>query len=181
MSKNVVLWTIGGVFLAFMIVAVVGVATYFSYSNQEIGLRNSIGATQKVTEGTFDATWKIISQQAQVTDKYKDSFKDIYKNIMSERYSKGDGSLMKWITEANPNFDSKLFSQLSSSIESQRLMYLNQQNKLIDLKREHDNLIKMFPGSLFLSSRQPIEIKLISSTRTENAFATGKDDDVKLP
>lgn len=153
---------------------------YVSYSNAEIALRNSITASQKVSAATFDAVWKILHQQAQVADKYRDGFKDIYSGIMSERYSKGDGSLMKWITEANPNFDVKLYDRLTSSIEEQRTVFLNQQVKLIDLKREHDNLLGTFPGSLFLAARRPVDIQLVTSSRTEKAFETGKDDDIKL-
>lgn len=163
-----------------LVLAVVLVGVYFSYSNTEIRLRNTVSATQKVTEGSFDKTWKIISQQAQIADKYRDSFKDIYTNIMSERYSKGDGSLMKWITEANPQFDTKLFEKVANSIEGQRTEFFNQQNKLIDLKREHDNLIGTFPGSVILAGRPAVEIRLVTSSKTEAAFETGKEDDVKL-
>jgi len=72
-----------------------------SYDNQEIELRVDAQAQEKKCEAYFDKMWKILKQKAQVTDQYKDAFKDIYIGIMEGRYSKGDGTLMKWIQENN--------------------------------------------------------------------------------
>lgn len=153
---------------------------YMSYSNSEVALRNQIQAVQKSNEAVFDNTWKIIKQQAKVADKYKDAFKDIYKGIMSERYSKGDGSLMKWIQESNPNFDVRLYEKVSNSIEEQRLSFLREQQKLLDLKREHDNLRLQIPSAWFVGSRPAIEVTIVTSSKSEAAFATGKDNDTSL-
>lgn len=156
------------------------VMAYFNFSNTEIRLRNKIEASQKVNETVFDTTWKIISQQAQVADKYKESFKDIFVGIMDARYSKGDGSLMKWITETNPQFDPSLYTKLANSIEVQRTTFQNEQAKLLDLKREHDDLIGTFPGSVFLMNRSRITVQIVTSTKTDKAFSSGKDDDIEL-
>lgn len=153
---------------------------YASYSNAEIGLRSQIKAVQKSNEAVFDSTWKIIKQQCQVADKYKDAFKDIYKGIMAERYSKGDGSLMKWITEANPNFDVRLYEKVSNSIEAQRLSFLREQQKLLDLKREHDNIRLRIPSGWFVGSRPEIEVVIVTSSKSEEAFKAGKEDDTDL-
>lgn len=153
---------------------------FVNYSNSEIRLRNQISATQKSNEAVFDTTWKIVKQQCSIADKYKDSFKEIYGSIMSERYSKGDGSLMKWITESNPQFDIRLYEKVSNSIEAQRLTFLVAQKQLIDLKREHDNMRTVFPGSLFLSGRPEIKISIVTSGKTDDAFKSGKEDDVTL-
>jgi hypothetical protein len=165
--------------------AVVGLAimmlmVYMSYSNSEVRLRNAVVAQQKSNETSFDTCWKIIQGQAQVADKYKDSFKEIYVGLMEGRHYDKGGQLMKFITEANPNFDIKLFEKVANSIESQRVSFKRDQDKLIDLKREHDNILTTMPGSFFVGSRPPVEIKIVTSSKTEKTFETRKEDDIDV-
>jgi hypothetical protein len=54
------------------------------------------------------------------------------------------------------------------------------QKELIDYKREHDNLRKLFPSCIFVGSRPEIKIIIITSEKTENTFKTGKDNDVDV-
>lgn len=153
---------------------------YMSYSNSEVRLRNAVTAQGKANETSFDTCWKIIQGQAQVSEKYKDSFKEIYVGLMEGRHYEKGGNLMKWITEANPAFDIKLFEKVANSIEAQRTAFMRDQQKLIDLKREHDNLLTTMPGSWFLGGRPPVEIKVVTSSKTEKTFQDGKDDDVDV-
>lgn len=151
------------------------------YSNKEIKLRNRVAAEQEANEVDFDKTWKVIKQQAQVTDEYRDSFKDVYVEMMSERYDNArGGSLMSWVQESNPTLDSSIYKQLMTTIEAQREGFNRRQIKLRDIKREHDDLIGTFPGSLFLASREPVEVKLVTSSKTKETFETGVEDDVDL-
>jgi len=99
--------------------------------------------------------------------------------MQGREYGKG-GQLMKFITEANPNFDIRLFEKVSNSIEGQRTAFMRDQQKLIDLKREHDNVLTTMPGSFFVGSRPPVEIKIVTSTKTEKTFETRKEDDVDV-
>lgn len=161
-------------------IAIIGFLMYMSYSNSEVRLRNAVKAQQEANTTSFDTCWKIIQGQAQVADKYKDSFKEIYVSLMQGReYGKG-GQLMKFITEANPNFDIRLFEKVSNSIEGQRTAFMRDQQKLIDLKREHDNVLTTMPGSFFVGSRPPVEIKIVTSTKTEKTFETRKEDDIDV-
>ena len=87
--------------LAIVIILAVGgitvVSSYFSYNNKEISLREQAEAQRGKVEGVHDAMWKIISQKAQISDQYREGFDSIYTHIIEGRYSKGDGTLMKWI------------------------------------------------------------------------------------
>lgn len=152
------------------------------YVNKEIDLRAQVVAQQKKCEGHFDTMWKILSEKAGVTEQYKDAFKDIYPDLIAGRYSGNqDGSLMKWVKESNPNFDTSLYKDLMASIESERTGYLNEQDRLIDLQKEHKTFIVKRPAKWFLDSDlKEVAIKTISSTRTNNAFETGKEDDYDL-
>lgn len=168
------------VLAAIVLLGIAMISTYISVSNTEIAMRKQVEAQDETCAGYYDKMWKIISQKAQVSQEYKNSFKDIYVDIIAGRYEKGDGSLMKWITEANPNFDVSLYKDLQRSIEVERNAYLIQEKKLIDLDREHDTYIAVFPNSLIVGDRGETEITLIRSTRTNKARETGIDDNVNV-
>ena len=177
-TKSYLTYTLLTVVLGFILVLII---TWISSSNREIDLRNKITAQQKNLEVVFDNTWKIISQQAQVTDKYKDSFREIYQGLMNERYGEGDKqSLMRWVTESNPNFDASVFTKLMSSIEAQRESFTTEQTKLLSFKNSHDNVIDKFPSSLFVGGRGKIEVNVVTSGKTEEVFKLGKENDVKM-
>lgn len=167
-----------------VIVLVVGMIVgmmWVTTSNSEIRLRTQIKAQQTSCTVVFDNTWKIISQKAQVSDKYKEAFKDIYPKLMEGRYGNArGGALLSFITESNPNFDVSLYKDLMNAIEAQRNTFTREQNKLIDLKREHDTLLQTFPSSMFVGSRSTIEIQIVTSGKTKEAFSTGEENDVKL-
>lgn len=156
---------------------------YIGYSNSEIGLRQQIVAQQSKNEAVFDNTWKIINQRAGVATEYKEAFRENYADIMDSRYGEGGAgqdSMFLWIQEHNPEFSVELYRDLGNAIEEQRTAFTREQSKLIDLKREHDTLRTTFPASLFLKSRSEIEITVVTSSKTKEAFSTGEDNDVDL-
>jgi hypothetical protein len=154
---------------------------YFSYNNKEISLRNQIEAQKGKIEGVHDKMWKVLQQKAQVSNEYKEAFSEIYPAIMEGRYSgNGDGSLMKWVTEQNPNFDTSLYKDLSQSIEVLRTEFQKSQERMLDLIREHKTLCEAFPGRWFITNVNPIEYTVISSTKSKVVMDTGLDDDIKL-
>ena len=99
-----------------LLFGVVGLGMYFSYNNQDARLRAQAEAQRDKIEGVHDKMWKTLQQKAQVSNEYKDAFAEIYPALIEGRYSQGDGSLMKWITEANPTFDTSLYKDLMQSI-----------------------------------------------------------------
>ena len=152
---------------------------YFSYNNQEVALRKQAEAQRGKVEGTFDAMWKIISQQAQVSDQYKEAFKEIYPDLISGRY-KDNNTLMKWVQESNPNFDTRLYNTLMQTIEVQREQFKKSQERMLDLIREHETLCETYPSKWFITNTTPIEYTIISSTKTKYTMETGVDDNVEL-
>lgn len=164
------------------VVVFLGGCPLMHYSNVEVDLRTGIEASQKDNQVVYDRVWKVLQQQAGVTDKYQESFRAIYKDIMNGRNPAGQATLAKFVTESNPNFDPSLFKTLMTSIESNRKDFERKQEELIDRSREHNKLLATAPGSLYLwiLGRHQITIQLVTSSRTEDAFKTGKDNDVKL-
>jgi hypothetical protein len=157
------------------------VAMYFSNSNNEIRLRNQAGAQQKKCAVVYDETWKVIAQKAQVADSYKQAFQEIFPVLMEGRYgNEKGGALMKFVTESNPNFDVSLYKDLSNAIEAKRAVFTREQATLLSIKQMHDDARLTAPSSFFVGGRPELDIQLVTSTRTDNAFATGKDDDVNV-
>lgn len=154
---------------------------YVSCHNREVRLRNEAAAQQQNLEVVYDATWKIIQQKAGVSSQYADDFKNIYPELIEGRY--GDvrgGAIMSWITEHNPEFDTSLYLDLMGSIEAERTKFAREQKRLLDIKREHDDLRQTFPGSIFVGGRPEIEVMLVASTKTQDVFEAGKEDEIGL-
>lgn len=175
-TKTIVL----GVFVILFSFIIGLFVTYISANNEERQLRNLAEAQRGKIEGQYDAMWKIIQQKAEVTDEYKDSFKDIFTGIISGRYSKGDGTLMKWIKESNPNFDSSTYKDLMATIDIKRTEFMNTQNRMIDIIREHRNLCVTAPKCWFIQDKSDIEYTIISSTKSKSTMTSGIEDDVNL-
>ncbi len=152
-----------------------------STKNTEIDLRATTVAQNEKCKIFFDKMWKILQQKAGVADQYKDAFKEIYIPLIEGRYSKGDGSLMKWVTESNPKFDVSLYKELMQSIEIERTGYFNEQATLIDMQREHAVLLQKIPSKWFLSDTlKPVVIIIVTSASTKGAYATGEENEVDL-
>ena len=164
-----------------VLVSFIGIALLMNihYDNQDNRLRNLISAKQRDLTNNYDAMWKIIAQQAQVKDEYKADFKDVYTAIMDGRYTGEKGTLMLWIKEHNPEFDSKIYMKLMTSIEANRKEFMHNQTELLDMKREHDNLRTTAPSSWFIPDNE-VKVQIVTSTRTEEVFKSGKDDDIQL-
>jgi len=50
----------------------------------------------------------------------------------------------------------------------------------LDIAAEHERLLASMPSSLIVGGRDPIEVKLITSSRSNQALESGVDDDVEL-
>ena len=163
-----------------LLIGIIATSMYFSYNNEEISLRKEAIAQKGKVEGVYDKMWKILQQKAQVTDQYKESFSTIYPKLISGRYSKDDGSLMKWIKENNPNFDTTLYKDLMESIETQRESFQTSQERMLDIIREHETLCKQFPQRWFISDDSEIQYNVISSSVSKQVMETSKDDNIDL-
>ena len=152
---------------------------FFTYNNKEIYLRKEADAQRKKIESTHDKMWKVIKQKAEVSDKYRETFERVYPAIIAGRYSDGS-SAMKWIQEANPDFDTSLYNDLMQAIEIQRTHLHNAQSRMLDVIRERASLIESYPSRWFITNKSEIEYEVISSTKTHNVVETRVDDDVDV-
>ncbi len=176
MNKTIIFGIIG-VFLVFIFIF----GVYFiRTSNDEIKLRNLISSKATDNQSEYDNLTKKISQVAQVTDAQKEALKDIFVSHAQARAVNSDKLLMAWVHESVPNVDTSTFNNLMNIITGSRDAWTMRQKELIDLKREHDNIIDTFPSSIIVGSRGKIDIKIITSSKTEKVFEQRKDDDVDV-
>ena len=178
MSKGIIATIASGAIILILTV-LVGVM-YVTTSNGEIRLRNQIETVQVDNQNEFDNMWKKISQIVQVTKAERESVERIIIGYADQRTSAGSGTFINAVREALPNIDSSAFRNLQNIIVASRDSFTSRQTQLLDLKREHDNMLMTFPGSLFVGSRPEIEVTIVTSSRTKETFETGVDDNVEL-
>lgn len=149
-------------------------------SNSDYARHNLAEAQQMKMKTRFTATWTILRQQAGVADSYKDSFMAIYPKLMDARYSGKKDLLMQWVQESNPEFKTTMLEKLMDSIEVQQGMFTREQETAQDIMREDANAHQMFPSSILLGGRKLVTFQFVTSSETEEAFETGRKDDIDL-
>lgn len=179
--------------IAIFAVLIITVGTLFiwgvSLNNSEVTLRTSI--ENKITTNTadFDNMKKIIIQNAQVSEKEAEVLRDLIVGYAEARGGSGSsGGLggmisVKVIQESVPSITSiETLRNLQNIITSERNKWTLRQKELVDFKREHDMLLRKFPGVILFSilNRKEMEIPIITSESTQEAFETGQDNDTKL-
>jgi len=168
-----------------LVVVLILVASLVSTMNTEARLRTAIEAKQLDNTSEFDNMFKKISQVAQVSEKQMQSLKEIFVEHAQARTGPGGGgSLATWIKESVPNVDTKTFDNLQNIITASRDRWTMRQKELVDLDRERKQMFRVFPSSLYLSvlgrREGDVSITVVTSSRTERAFETGKDDDTSV-
>lgn len=170
------------VIICVVVIAVVIFGMYMSYNNRALALRKEADAQRGKIEGVHDKMWKVIKQKAEVSEEYRKEFDKIYPEIIAGRYANDSGSGMKWIQEANPEFDTSLYLDLMQAIEIQRSHFATAQERMLDIIRQHETLCASMPATWFINAtnKQKIEYEIISSTKTKTILETGLDDDVDV-
>lgn len=179
-GKIAAVFGVVALFFAFMLG--MGALNFFNTSTTMI---TAYEAKVDANKADFDNTWKTIKQVAAVPDKYKGDFQEVFTSYMEARQggNTGDGELLSFLTEAVPSFDGQaLYAKVQTVVESKREGWTMRQKELRDLKREHDTLLRTFPGVVYniFVGHDELEAVVITSTRTEKTFETGLDDDTEL-
>lgn len=166
--------------LVVAVIVIILVGMYITYNNREVSLRKEAEAQKGKVESVYDMMWKVLQQKAGVTDQYRETFKEIYPELISGRYANDGGATMKWIQESNPTFSTELYKDLMQAIEIERATFNGAQERMLDVLREREALIESIPAKFFISNTSKIDYKIISSTRAKTVMHTGLDDDVDL-
>lgn len=152
--------------------------------NTAKSLRVRYDAKLKGNEATFDNMWKKIKGTAEVTDAQKVALKEILVGYAEARNSgqSGGGALATWIQESVPNVDTSTFNNLQNIIAGSRDSWTFNQLELVDIAREYNQMLERQPSGIILSllKFEKIDAKVITSTRTEETFKSGKDDETTV-
>ena len=159
--------------------------TYSSFNNKEVDLRTEFKMQMKNRTAFYDKMWKIIAQKGKVAVQNDSSF---HKNIVAVMEARKDGQqvFMKWVKEVNPNANyeevSKLYVDLSRTIESERNAFYERETTLSSIQREHSRFLRRFPNNFYniFMGRKELDYKPITSDRTDDVMKTGKDNNVEV-
>ena len=181
MNKGILVGLVlaGGLFLFALVGGVWVMGTY----NEAASLKNQYTSKVSANEASFDNMWKKIQQTAQVPEAQKNAFREVFENYAAARTGTGGGgSLMNWIKEAIPNVDLSIYKDLMNTITGSRDEWTRNQIELVSISNEYNQRLSVFPSNLVLRmfGFEKIVPKIITSSRTDKAFSTGKDDDVDL-
>lgn len=157
-----------------VVLAIITVLWAVGVSNTEKRLANKIPAQEEVCQAFYTKMWEVLKSEAGVADEYAERFKEIQFGIMEGRYSTG-GDMMKWIQEANPEFDASLYAKIMNSIEGLREGFFIEQVKLRDMKLTHDNLLDVWPSKLIVGNRDRIDVMILKNDAAKEAYETGTD------
>ena len=198
--------------LSLIVVAVVGV-TLFMYDmgidNKEMALRERFKGQDKICMTSYDNMYKVISQDAQVTDKYASDFKDIFAQISDNLM--GDEAMLKVVAGFNPQLDPSAYKELMTTIKTERAKFKRAQDICIDVSRAYATYIKTKPQTWFINDEileakelikygyekdlvmeskeyEPetkeawtiLTFKPVTSKKTKNVFETGEENDIDL-
>jgi ABC-type Na+ efflux pump permease subunit len=173
--------------IALIVVLFAGMFTMgaFGFFNTSTTMITAYEAKVDANRADFDNVWKQISQVAQVPDKYREDFQGVYETYMKSRQggNTGDGELLSFLSEAVPQYDAQsLYLKVQTVIEARREAWTMRQKELRDLKREHDTLLRTFPGlvyNIFVGHDELVAV-VITSDKTEEVFRDGRDNDVQV-
>lgn len=152
-----------------------------SHRNKMVALEERINAQYSSNKSSYDNMWKKFKEATQVTDLQAEKMKEVYKDLITGRYN--DSKLLfKMVQEQNPQLDQSVFVNLQNEIISGRNAFNNNQKQMSDIIREYNTYVrKKFITATLLNYRvKDINQFIITSDRTQKAFDTKKDDEIKL-
>lgn len=185
MGKGLVIF--GGIFGVFIVGLIVLVMALIGTTNEFVRTENGIKAQYSDNQNIYDKMFKSFRETAQVPEMYANDLERVYKGAIQARYGEnGSKALFQFIKEQNPTFDSSMYTKLQSMIEANRNQFAASQTTIVDKCRVYDDQRLQFPGSMvagfFGFPKLDLEkhCKVVTSGRTEKAFDSKKDEEIKL-
>ena len=169
-----------GVFAIVSILIIGGCSA--SLYNKEVSLRALIENKQTDNKQQLANMRNKFKETAQVTDKEADLLTEAFVKYANARTGQGGGSLVTLVTEAVPNINPQTLKNLQNILASGRDAWTQRQTELLDLSREHKQLIRRFPNNIVFSifGVKNIDIIIVTSSDAENAFKTGQEESIDL-
>jgi hypothetical protein len=180
MNKLIIAGTVvGGVLLLGIILLFSVIGSFNSYTR----LENLAKATQVDNQNVLDNTRKQIKEAANVSDKEVEALTNIITGYANARggNTAGDGALVTvgMVTEAVPSIQRiETLKNLQNIVVAGRKDWQFSQTRLLEIKRQADDMINMFPTGMILKflGKKEIEVVIVTSAETKENFRTGEDN-----
>ena len=94
------------------------------------------------------------------------------------------GSLFKSVQSQYPTMDESLLKDVVATIGGKRDEFTRSQQNIMELSKEHSNLLRQFPGSIIFAltgNTKNLAYTVISSDETKTAVMTGIDNRTLIP
>ena len=179
-STIITLSAIGAIFI--LILGYIG--AFISQYNTAKNLGFACDAKLKANSAVFDSMWKTIAQTSQIPGEKAKQVKEILRAYVEGRGGNDGGKVVTMVREAVPGIELPDYGQLMNIITGSRNTWTANQEELVDVVNTYNKyitdmgavrpLVKMFGGF------QVKEAKVITSSKTDEAFSTQKDNDVGL-
>lgn len=151
-----------------------------SYKNTAVDLRLKFEASQKDVRLTHTNMWQTIKQKVAVNDEYQKAFIEVVKETVKGRTG---GALFKSVTEGMPGLPADTYKMIMATIEGKRDELKNKQEIMVDVAKDYNALLEK-PWSGFWcglwGERTKLEAEIMTSSATEKAWETKKDDDISI-
>jgi len=151
-----------------------------SYHNQAVDLETQHAQIQVDNTNQYDNMIKKISQSAQVTNAQAKIIADIVVQHAQARGGSGGMTLVNAVKESIPDIPVETFTNLQNIIVGSRDKFASRQTMLLSVEQQHAALRQRFPSSFIVGGRPELDSVIVTSTKTEEAFQTGVDDDIDL-
>jgi len=180
MTKTVIAMAVAAaVVITLLIFTFATIGNYNDYTRIE----NLAKAAQKNNENVLDNTRKSIREAANISDKEVEALTNIITGYAEARggNTAGSGQLVTvgMVTEAVPGISGvKTLQNLQNILVAGRTDWKNAQKDLLEIKRQADNLIQVFPVGTILKmlGKKEIEVVIVTSKETSQNFESGEDN-----
>lgn len=171
----------GGIVGFIIVLLLICGGTLWAHRNECVQLEERINAQYVSNKSNYDNMWKKFREMTQVTDLQAKHIKDTYMGIISGRYQDSN-LLFKMVQEQNPNLDTSVYTQLQREISASRQTFDNNQKQIADIVREYNVAVKKYVILSAITGRLPknMDDYIVTSERTQGAFDSKKDDEIKL-
>lgn len=178
--KKIGIITLGVLLTIIMILSLMG-GVLLSHRNTAVSLEERVEAQYIANQSNYDSMWKTLKEMTQVTELQAEQFKDVYYGLIQGRYQ-DENLLFKSIKEQNPSLDTSVYKEIQREISSNRKVFDNNQKQIADIIREYNTYIKKHFIMASITNRKTKNAKdyIITSEKTEKAFNSGKDNEIKL-
>lgn len=198
MSRGIIIFlsSIGAIVLVFFMSCV-------NFHNTSNTLENAVTAQWRDNANTYDAMWKSIVEIAQVPAQYKEDFKSLLIGETEAKFGpNGSQATMQWFQERDIRLPVELYAKVQDVIESNRNAFKRGQTELLDKQRRYATHLNTFFGGMFATLTSfpkdlhgkfaptedldgdgritCLDYPIVTSARTNKAFATGEDTEIDV-